>query len=152
MKKLTAFALLLSLAGFGALPAGQAQSQTAANPQTEEKPTLKPAAPFTYNPAGRRDPFKDLLGGANVKEKPGEGQVSVEDLILIGITKTKKGLTAIVGTNQGFPQFVTVGDKFYDGYVLRITETQVVFRKTHDRGVPLMRPRDIVREISPEER
>lgn len=128
-----------------------AQTEQAA-PPVEEKPSLKAPAPFTFNPAGRRDPFKDLLGGTSVKDKTSEGQVSVEDLIVIGVIKSKKGFTAIVGTNQGFPSFVNVGDKFSDGYVLRINENQVVFRKTHERGAPLMRPRDIVREITPEER
>jgi len=53
---------------------------------------------------------------------------------------------------QGFPYFVNVGDKFSDGYVLSISDFQVVFRKTNERGVPLMRPRDIIKEINPEER
>jgi Tfp pilus assembly protein PilP len=79
-------------------------------------------------------------------------ETPIEDLVLMGIIKTKKGFTAIVGTSQGFPSFVNVGDKFSDGYVLSINENQVVFRKTHERGIPLMRPRDIIKEISPEER
>ncbi len=51
---------------------------------------------------------------------------------------------------QGFPMFAKVGDKFADGYVLSISETQVVLRKTHERGIPLMRPRDIIKEITEE--
>jgi len=46
--------------------------------------------------------------------------------------------------------FVKVGDKFTDGFVLSITESQVVLRKTHERGIPLIRPRDIVKEITEE--
>jgi Tfp pilus assembly protein PilP len=148
MKKLIMSIVVIGL--LAALPLAGQENPPAA--QTAEKPTLNPAAPYSFNPMGRRDPFKDLLGGANIKEKTGTTEISVEDLILIGIIKNKKGFTAIVGTNQGFPDFVNVGDKFSDGYVLRITENQIVFRKTHDRGLPLMRPRDIVREINPEER
>jgi hypothetical protein len=73
-------------------------------------------------------------------------------LVLIGIVKAKKGYTAVVGTTQGFPRFLNVGDKVADGYVLSISQSQVVFRKTSERGIPLMRPRDVVKEINPEER
>lgn len=128
--------------------------QTPANPKPEEKPVLRATGPVVYNPEGRRDPFKDLLGGGDIGSKAttGEAQGNVEDLILIGIIKAKKGYTAVVGTTQGFPRFLSVGDKVADGYVLSISQSQVVFRKTHERGLPLMRPRDVIKEINPEER
>jgi len=148
MKKLTWLVMAAFLLGGLALFA----QENPAGSQEEEKPALQPAAPYTFNPEGRRDPFKDLLGGSNVRERTSDSQISVEDLILIGIIKDKAGFTAIVGTNQGFPDFVHVGDKYSDGYVLSITESQIVFRKTSDRGIPLVRPRDIIREITPEER
>ncbi len=113
------------------------------------------SARSTYNPAGRRDPFKNLLAGKNIKEKTAAGgipQISIDDTNLVGIVKSKQKLTAIVVGPQGFPYFVNVGDKFSDGYVLSISDFQVVFRKTNERGVPLMRPRDIIKEINPEER
>jgi len=34
---------------------------------------------------------------------------------------------------------------------MSVTSTQVVFRKTKDRGVPLAKPKDVIKEISPEE-
>jgi len=121
-----------------------------------EKGLLKsPPEKGTYDPAGRRDPFKNLLAGKNIKEKSAVGgipQISIDDTNLVGIVKTKQKLTAIVSGPQGFPYFVKVGDKFSDGYILSINENQVVFRKTNERGIPLMRPRDIIKEINPEER
>jgi Tfp pilus assembly protein PilP len=109
----------------------------------------------TYDPAGRRDPFKNLLGGKDIKEKSAVGgipQMSIDDTTLVGIVKTKQKLTAIVSGPQGFPYFIKAGDKFADGYVLSINDYQVVFRKTNERGIPLMRPKDIIKEINPEER
>ena len=121
-----------------------------------EKGLLKsPPEKGTYDPAGRRDPFKNLLAGKDIKEKSAVGgipQISIDDTNLVGIVKSKQKLTAIVVGPQGFPYFVKVGDKFSDGYVLSINENQVVFRKTNERGIPLMRPRDIIKEINPEER
>jgi len=149
MKKAISLIIILSLIGL--LPV--LAQENPAGPKPEEKPVLRATGPVAYNAEGRRDPFKDLLGGGDIGSKaPGEGQGSIEDMILIGIIKAKKGFTAVIGTAQGFPRFMNVGDKVTDGYVLSISATQVVFRKTHERGVPLMRPREIVKEINPEER
>ncbi|MGA2362715.1 MAG: hypothetical protein ABSG73_09680 [Candidatus Aminicenantales bacterium] len=150
MKKILTSILILSLLGLVPL----LSQENPAGPTPQEKPALKSSGPVLYNPEGRRDPFRDLLGGGDVRDKTvtGDVQGAVEDLILIGIIKAKKGYTAIVGTTQGFPRFLSVGDKVADGYILSISPTQVVFRKTSERGIPLMRPRDIVKEINPEER
>ncbi len=150
MKK---FFILISILGvLGSLPL-QAQEETV-QPQTEAKPTLQQRPLFSYNPEGRRDPFKDLMGGADLREKAAAdaSQMPFEDLKLTGITKTSRGWNAILETSQGFPRIVRVGDRFPDGFILTITENSVVFRKTHERGIPLMRPRDITKEINPEER
>jgi Tfp pilus assembly protein PilP len=118
--------------------------------ETAAAQAVAPPPGSTYNPEGRRDPFKDLLTGRELREKSatGEPQVFIDDLILFGIVKNKNIYTAMIGLPQGFPKFVKVGDKFTDGYVLSITESQVVLRKTHERGLPLIRPRDIIKEIT----
>jgi hypothetical protein len=84
------------------------------------------------------------------KTATGEPQAFIDDLILFGIVKNKTTYTAMIGMPQGFPMFVKVGDKFTDGFVLSITESQVILRKTYDRGIPLIRPRDIVKVITEE--
>ena len=150
MRKAAALFLLAGLAGLASLAAQEAVTA----PPPETKPVISPLSSFTYSSEGRRDPFKDLLGGRDVRERAADGtpQVNVEDLTLIGIIKSRGGFTAILGSGRSFPYFSTVGDKFTDGYILRITENAVVFRKTHERGLPLLRPRDITKEINPEER
>jgi len=149
MKKTIAAILVLSVMGLLPLLAQEGP----AAPKPEEKPVLRATNPVAYNADGRRDPFKDLLAGAGEGKAPvGDAQGNIEDLILIGIIKAKKGYTAVVGTAQGFPRFMSVGDRVADGYIAGITSSQVVFRKTHERGVPLMRPRDVIKEINPEER
>jgi Tfp pilus assembly protein PilP len=148
MKKAALVILFLSLTSLAPL---LAQETTAATPP-EAAQTVAPPPAFTYNPEGRRDPFKDLLTGREMRERTatGEPQVFIDDLVLFGIVKNKKTYTAMIGMPQGFPMFVIVGDKFADGYVLSITESQVVLRKTHERGIPLIRPRDIIKEITEE--
>ncbi len=149
MRKAAFTLLVLFLAGLVPL---LAQEAPAAAPTEEPAPAVSVQTGFTYNPAGRRDPFKNLLSGRDMREKTalGETQMFIDDLVLFGIVKNKNVYTALIGTPQGFPTFAKVGDKFTDGYVLSITATQVVLRKTSDRGLPLIRPRDIIKEITEE--
>lgn len=149
MRKAAFLFLCLILAGLVPL---LAQETATAPPQTETAPALTVQTGFTYNPEGRRDPFKNLLAGRDMREKAalGDEQIFIDDLVLFGIVKNKNVFTALIGVPQGFPMFAKVGDKFADGYVLSISETQVVLRKTHERGIPLMRPRDIIKEITEE--
>jgi Tfp pilus assembly protein PilP len=112
-------------------------------------------APFSYSSGGRRDPFKDLMGGQDIKEKriiAGFADLLLEEIRILGIIRVKDKRVAIVSLPEGFPATVHEGDRFADGYVLSIEDGQVVLRKTRERGVPLMKPRDIVKEITPEER
>ncbi len=128
----------------------------------EEKEVLErealidlPTNQTTYDPSGRRDPFKNLLGGKELKEKTtvgGTPQLFIDDINLIGIVQYKKRFTAILSGPQGFPYYFAVGDKLSDGFILSIAETQVIFRKTNERGIPLTKPKDIIKEINPEER
>ena len=109
----------------------------------------------SYTRAGRKDPFLDLLAQQESR-KTGEGengpQVSVENVNIIGIVKARGQFTAIVTGPEEFPLFIKVGHKFSDGFVLSIDETKVIFRKTQERGSPLFKPKDIVKEIQTEER
>ena len=110
---------------------------------------------IVYNPAGRRDPFRDLLAGGEVKDKllkGGISQMSIDDIVLIGIAKIKENYSAIINSPQGFPYTIREGNKFADGYVLSIDESKVTFRQTKERGVPLYKPRNVIKEINPEER
>lgn len=144
-----AFLLCIVLAGLAPLLA----QETAPPPPPEATPALTVQTGFTYNPEGRRDPFRDLLAGRDFKERTalGDEQMFIDDLVLFGIVKNKDVYTALIGLPQGFPMFAKAGDKFADGYVLSINDTQVVLRKTHDRGIPLMRPRDVIKEITEEQ-
>jgi Tfp pilus assembly protein PilP len=147
MKKAACLILFLSLTGLVPLLA----QETTAAPSPQVKDMLTVPTGFTYSPEGRRDPFRDLLAGRGRGEKPTGGpEILIDDLILFGIVKNQNVFTAMIGLPQGFPMFVKVGDKFTDGYVLSITDSQIVLRKTHERGIPLLRPRDVIKEITEE--
>jgi len=158
MKKLNLLAICILILGF-LVPLALAQTQGQTK-QEQPQSVISPQQMLSdmpqrayYDPGGRRDPFKDLLGGKG-GGKPGatEGQLTIDNATLVGIVKTPKGFVAIISGPQEFPYFLKVGDKLADGYVLTIDDTKVVFRKTHDRGFPLISPRNVVKEINPEER
>ncbi len=154
MKRAAVFVLILSLSGFSVLAAGPQSAQEEKKVAEKVLEEAGQTRPPTYDPQGRRDPFKNLLAGKEVKTPTVGGlpQLVIDDVNLIGIVKNRGRLTAIINGPQGFPYFIKVGDKFSDGYVISITDTKIVFRKVSDRGIPLMRPRDIVKEINPQER
>ncbi|MFQ6069348.1 MAG: hypothetical protein ACE5LC_02355 [Candidatus Aminicenantales bacterium] len=105
-------------------------------------------------PKGRKDPFRDLLAEQERKEKTkvsGTPQLSIEDVQITGIVKARGRFIAIVNGPQGFPYFIKKGDKFSDGYVYSINETQVIFKKIKERGIPLGKHKTVVKELFAEE-
>ncbi len=146
-KAIVLAAVLLGLAGPRVLPQAAAQ---------EQKKTATTTPAFSYNPGGRRDPFKDLFGGTTIREKKAIGGLSdlfIEDVTIMGIVKARGKYEAIIGLGAGFPLTLHEGDRLADGFVLSIGDSQIVFRRTLDnRGVPLAKPRDIIKEIISEER
>jgi hypothetical protein len=147
------------LAAFGTAAAGFAQTvpdKPPARGQAEAAAAEPKQIPlFSYDPGGRRDPFKDLLGGKEVRETrviAGLADLMIDEIVLLGIVETKGKFEAVASLPEGFPLTVREGDKLVDGYVLAIRPDAVVFRKTRDKGVPLPKPRDIVKEIQSEER
>ncbi len=153
MKKIGIFLLCIGLIAIGTFPlfSQEEKKETDETVSTESVEQVHPP----YNPRGRRDPFRNLIAGRDVSEKPivrGIAQMYINDVSLIGIVKARGKYTAIVNGPQGFPYNIKVGQKFADGFVLSIEASMVVFRMTEERGIPLRRPKDIIKEIKPEER
>ena len=154
MKKIFYILLAATIIGWSFLPAAAQETQEKESVEVTANSILQQRS-FTYNPAGRRDPFRNLLSGADLKDRAAQGgisEMSIDDLILIGIIKIKGRISGIIKGPQGFPYKIRTGDKFSDGFVLSVRDNAVVFRKTKERGFPLYKPRDITKEINPEER
>jgi len=156
-KRIAAWAGLAFLATAVAAAQTPPEKPPAAGQKEEQAapPAVKPVPVFSYDPAGRRDPFKDLIGGRDIKDKrivTGLSDMTIDEIKLLGIVKMGDKLQAIASMIDGFPLTLREGDVLLDGYVLTIRPDAVVFRQTKDKGIPLMRPRDIVKEITPEER
>ena len=123
--------------------------------KAEQKKQSAQVKVITYEPSGRRDPFKDLFGGIDSTEVDtveGITQIAIDDVVLSGIIKVSGKRTAIISDPQGFALYIIKGDKLLDGYVLSIEPTLVIFRKTKQRGMPLFKPKEIIKRLFDEER
>ena len=152
MKKIWIGLLCIGFIIMGTSPLVSQEEQKEADKKITADQTQKVYPP--YSPRGRRDPFRNLIAGRDVGEKPvvrGITQMYINDVSLIGIVKARGKYTAIINGPQGFPYKMQVGQKLADGFVLSIEEFKITFRKTRERGIPLRKPRDIVKEIKAEE-
>jgi len=116
-----------------------------------EEPTTTDA--YRYDPQGRRDPFRSLIG-PTPKLEPGQRPAGVpgfliDEMKLQGIFKTRAGMTAMINgpDNKGYT--IKVGDKVLDGEVVRITPTSVVFRQEVNDPTRIERYREVVKDLSP---
>jgi Tfp pilus assembly protein PilP len=123
--------------------------------KTLEEILEEPAATDTYryDPQGRRDPFRSLIGPTPQLEPgqrpPGIPGFLIDEMKLQGIFKTRAGLTAMVSgpDNKGYT--IKVGDKVFDGEVVRITPTSVVFRQEVNDPTRIERYREVVKDLAP---
>jgi Tfp pilus assembly protein PilP len=139
---------------------GDPKPATAAG--TAAPPAADPNAPgagYSYDPAGRRDPFVSLTArggdvplaaGARPGGVPGllVGEVTVK-----GIFKSPKGgFLALLQAPDGRTYSVKQGDKVFDGNVKAITQDTVVFSQDVNDPLSLVKQREVRKSIRPEAR
>jgi len=110
---------------------------------------------FTYDPAGRRDPFRSLLEGLQEDTEgypearpPGLAGMLVEELRLEGIIETPTGVLAFVQGRDGVSYIIRPGTKLYNGEVKDIFPGRVVFRQQVNDPKQLKPYQEVVREIA----
>lgn len=112
---------------------------------------------FSYDPGGRRDPFRSLLEEVAMRRKGprprGVAGMLVSELELTGIVRDSSGgnIAVVMGSdNKGY--FLHVGDEIYDGSVLTVDPTagSVTFRQQVDDPRLIKPYRDVVKRLVPE--
>lgn len=108
---------------------------------------------FTYDPAGRRDPFISLAEGIQEEERPEERPeglpgMLIEELKLEGIIQTPNGIVAIVQGRDKLSYMLRPGTKLYNGEVASIELHRVVFKQQVNDPKALKPFREVVREIA----
>ena len=170
MRRSLAFAALLVLASATAL----AQAP-AATPAPAPKPTAPagviapvPESPgqsmiegeesalsgraYSYDPAGRRDPFRSLLvreqNKGGVERPPGIAGISIDDLVVHGIWKTKSGYVAQIRATDNKSYLIRAGDLLYDGEVVRVGPNEIVFRQNVNDPQSVKPFREVTKQLN----
>jgi type IV pilus assembly protein PilP len=127
-------------------PPPQAAPTRPAAPQAEAAP--KPPENYTYDPAGRRDPFINLLGtgtDARPTSKKGEGPagMTVAEISVRGVMQSRNGLIAMVQGPDNKTYIVHPGDKLLDGAVKSITPQGLVIEQAVNDPLSVVKQREV---------
>ena len=116
-----------------------------------EDPTLSGRG-YTYDPAGRRDPFRSLLvrsenrGGG--PRPPGIAGISIDDVTVQGIWKTRSGYVAQIRGTDNKSYLLRSGDLLYDGEVTRVAPNEVGFRQNLNDPQSVKPFRDVTKQLN----
>jgi type IV pilus assembly protein PilP len=106
---------------------------------------------FTYDPAGRRDPFRSLLARQAKEElgqrPPGLRGMGIEEIKLQGILKIPEGYVAMIQGTDNMSYLIRPGTVLYDGDVKLIEQGKVVFRMQAADPKSLKPYREVVRTL-----
>jgi hypothetical protein len=110
---------------------------------------------FSYDRAGRRDPFRSLLRGFEDEEEgparerpPGLPGMLVEELKVEGIIQTPSGILAFVLGRDNVSYIIRPGTKLFNGEVAEIQPTRVVFRQQVNDSGRVKEYDEIVRDLA----
>ena len=158
---------LLVVASAPAFP-WQDEAPAAEEPQTEQAPDdstvetilrqqeqLLSGQRFSYNPAGRRDPFRNLFESMRLtpggKRPRGVAGMLVAEVDLVGIVKDDQAdIALLIGSdNKGY--FLQVGDAVFDGTVMAVDPRlgTITFRQKVDDPRSIKGFRDVVKRLVP---
>jgi hypothetical protein len=113
---------------------------------------------FSYDPSGRRDPFRNLFLSLGMKaggpRPKGAAGMLVAEMDLVGIVKDQQGHDKglLIGSdNKGY--FLSVGDAVFDGTVIAVDSRlgTVTFRQKVDDPRLIKPYRDVVKRLVPED-
>lgn len=109
---------------------------------------------YTYDPGGRRDPFRSLL--EQTTRDPSDTRpegipgLLIDDIVITGIFSTPEGMWAQIQTSaKDISYLLREGDLLYDGDVLRIASGEVVFKQSVNDPTILKPFREVVKALSP---
>jgi hypothetical protein len=120
-------------------------------------PPPAPMAPqgYSYEPAGRRDPFVSLLRRGTDPKATGSRPTGVPGLMIgevtvKGIVRDRSGFIAVIqGADNKQTFMVRTGEKLMDGMVKAITADAVVFSQDVNDPMSMVKQKEIRKTIRP---
>jgi len=149
------FVIALVLLASTAVTAAQQKPAKPAPPATpapppQELPKIDPG--YTYDPAGRRDPFVSLVGRGDESKPPearpsGLAGILIGEVSVKGVLRDRSGYMAMVQGPDKKTHTVRVGDKLLDGSVKSINQDQVVFSQDVNDPLSLVKQREVAKPV-----
>jgi hypothetical protein len=140
-------------------PAPAAGSSASQGPQSSAQPPDKTGPGYSYDPAGRRDPFVSLLGrGGDLPNNGGSRPAGlpgllVNEVTLKGVLKSARGdFIALLQAPDNHTYIIHPGDKVMDGVVKAISQDAIVFSQDVNDPLSLVKQREVRKTIRPEAR
>jgi Tfp pilus assembly protein PilP len=109
---------------------------------------------FTYDPAGRRDPFRSLVDPLNsVSKGPrprGIAGMLISEVDLVGIVQKGRESVAFFNGSDNKGYFLRVGDTLYDGKITKIDRSSgtVMFRQDVNDPRSIKPYRDVSKRLA----
>ncbi len=110
---------------------------------------------YSYDPESRRDPFRSLIKrnkeeNKDMERPEGVPGLLIDDVELEGIFVTEEGPVAqIKASNQGASLLIRPGDQLWDGDVVDVTLSEVVFKQSVSDPTALRPFREVVKKLNP---
>jgi Tfp pilus assembly protein PilP len=118
----------------------------------EESENVLAGRGFSYDPAGRRDPFRSLVEQIKAEKGPrpkGIAGMLISEVDLVGIVQKGRDNLAFFNGSDNKGYFLRVGDQLYDGRIIQIDRHtgQVVFRQEINDPRSIKPYRDITKRL-----
>jgi type IV pilus assembly protein PilP len=133
-----------------------AQGAPAVQPATPATPqpaapatTTAPPAPeaYTYDPAGRRDPFVSLLSRgmepATGKKLTGLAGLTTGEVMLRGVIQSRNAYVALLSGPEGKTYPAQVNDRLLDGVIRSVTPQGIVIMQEVNDPLSLVKQREV---------
>ncbi len=124
------------------------QPATPASPQPPVTATPPPAAEaYTYDPAGRRDPFVSLLSRGlesnTGKKLTGLAGLTTGEVMLRGVIESRNSYVALVSGPDGKTYSARANDRLLDGIIRSVTPQGIVIMQDVNDPLSLVKQREV---------
>jgi Tfp pilus assembly protein PilP len=139
-----ATALTRAQDGAAVQPAQSASQPPAETPAAPENPT---AEAYTYDSAGRRDPFVSLLSRGlepgTGKKLTGLGSLTTGEVMLRGVMQSRNSYVALLSGPDGKTYSARANDRLVDGVIRTVTPQGIVIMQEVNDPLSLVKQREV---------
>ena len=139
------------VAATGLVCAQGAPAVQPANPASPQPPVVATPSPaaeaYTYDPAGRRDPFVSLLSrgleSSTGKKLTGLAGLATGEVMLRGVIESRNSYVALVSGPDGKTFPARVNDRLLDGIIRSVTPQGIVIMQEVNDPLSLVKQREV---------